>query len=234
MTNKKNHYIIELRSKNDKITERTGKMEKRYKSVDLSRFFDVTIATIGNWIKDGKLEAYQTVGGHYRFKGEDVLKFARKNGMMVPEELKMVSASPKAKYKVLVVDDEPDIVKALRSILEELSDGMEERFGLETAKNGMAAGIKLVEFMPDLVILDGRMPGIHGAELCKEIKSHERFNHVKVLGYTAFEEEGKKLEKAGADKILLKSSGRGDMDVLRRAVCKLLGIDLMKVNVAAK
>ncbi len=205
-------------------------MEKRYKSADLSRFFDVTIATIGNWIKDGKLEAYETVGGHYRFKAEDIVKFARKTGMPLPEELKKIGSSSTAKYRVLVVDDEVEIVNVLKLILKDLSEGIGERFGLETAKNGMEAGIKLVEFMPDLVILDGRMPGMHGSEFCKEIKSHERFNHVKVLAYTAYEEEAKKFEKAGADRILMKGEN-GDLDAIRRAVCKLLGIGILKVNI---
>ena len=83
------------------------------------------------------------------------------------------------KKRLLIVDDDPQILNMLGDILEDAG------YSLSFSANGEEALKKLEEEEFQLVISDVRMPGIDGFELLKAIK--ERFNSIKVIlmtGYT--------------------------------------------------
>jgi len=87
--------------------------------------------------------------------------------------------------KVLVADDEPNIVTALEFLL--------ERNGYEVyiARNGEAA-LKLVEqHQPDLVLLDVMMPGKSGYEVCARMRERAEWRHIKIVMLTA---KGREVE----------------------------------------
>jgi CheY-like chemotaxis protein/nitrogen-specific signal transduction histidine kinase len=67
--------------------------------------------------------------------------------------------------RVLVVDDEPNALSALASLLEE------EGFVVEAATNGVQALAKLREFAPDILVVDVEMPGLNGPDLVREIRA---------------------------------------------------------------
>jgi len=84
-----------------------------------------------------------------------------------------------AKQKILVVDDEEDILEILKYNLEK------EGFEVKTASDGNA-GIEMAEqFLPDVIILDIMMPFVNGINMCKEIKNDPRFKHIPVLFLSA-------------------------------------------------
>jgi len=81
--------------------------------------------------------------------------------------------------KILVVDDEGDILDLLRYNL------AKEGFSVFTAKDG-EEGFKLFKAIePNLAILDVVMPKMHWTELCLKIKSDERYRHIPVIMLTA-------------------------------------------------
>lgn len=80
--------------------------------------------------------------------------------------------------KILLVDDEKDIVEFLKYNLES------ENFQVITAFNGEAA-LKKLEENPDLVILDVMMPKLNGFEVCKRIRQDERYKELPVIFLTA-------------------------------------------------
>lgn len=82
------------------------------------------------------------------------------------------------KTKILLVDDEKDIVEFLQYNL------LQEGFEVITAYNGMEALKKLSE-KPDLVILDIMMPQLNGYDVCKKIRSLPEFRHTPVIFLTA-------------------------------------------------
>ncbi len=82
------------------------------------------------------------------------------------------------KTKILLVDDEPDIVEFLQYNL------MQEGFDVITAYDGKEALAKINE-KPDLIILDIMMPVLDGYEVCKRIRTTTGFEHTPVIFLTA-------------------------------------------------
>lgn len=85
--------------------------------------------------------------------------------------------------KILIVDDEPDILEFLQYNLEK------EGFRVVTASDG-EEGIKVAEKeKPDLIILDIMMPKIDGVEVCRQIRAKPAFDHTLIAFLTAREED---------------------------------------------
>jgi len=81
--------------------------------------------------------------------------------------------------RILVVDDEPEILKMLEKSLRA------EGHTVETARDGLEAEQKLKGPPPDLVVLDAMLPHVHGFELCSRIKGDARLRNVPVLMMSA-------------------------------------------------
>ncbi len=129
------------------------------------------------------------------------------------------------KYKILIVDDEKFIVSLVKEMMENM--GIEVR--IKTASNGMEAGYRLANFLPQLVILDAIMPGANGDVVCKMIRKNKALKETKILVFTGYPSEGDKLLKLGANKVIIKGSKDSRVDKFQKEVCRLLGIKKRKV-----
>lgn len=89
----------------------------------------------------------------------------------------------KMKKRILVVDDEKDIVDILKYNLER-----ESEFEVLTANNGRDA-LEIAESIPDLILLDIMMPELNGFEVCKQLKSNSDTSRIPVIFLTAKENE---------------------------------------------
>lgn len=86
-------------------------------------------------------------------------------------------------YKILLVDDEPDILDFLRYNLQK------EGYQVFTANDGVE-GLKAAEAArPDLVILDIMMPRMDGVELCRELRNRPEFANLLIIFLTARDED---------------------------------------------
>jgi two-component system sensor histidine kinase ChiS len=101
---------------------------------------------------------------------------------------------------VLVVDDEPDTVEFERTVLER------EGFRVLSAAGGQEALDLLGRESVDLVLLDLKMPGLDGIEVCRRIKEDPRFAHINVQVVTARSDEPmvRHSFQAGADGYVMK------------------------------
>ena len=152
----------------------------------------VTHRCVLKWIEEKKLKTYNTPGGHYRIHEIDFLDFLRKYNMPIPIAFRNSSE----KKRILIVDDDENMSKAIKRALIQ-----EKKYEVDTGNDGFEAGRKLIEFMPDLVILDIRMPGINGYEVIRRMKAIPQDSKIKIIALSAFfEEEGKgKILSMGAD-----------------------------------
>ncbi|MBW8907398.1 MAG: response regulator, partial [Betaproteobacteria bacterium] len=108
--------------------------------------------------------------------------------------------APQAAFRVLVVDDDPDMAALLAATVE--AEGMEA----EVVSSGGAAMTAVAEAPPDLVLLDVVMPGACGFEICRRLKNDPLTALIPIVLVTALEDRSSRLKgiEAGADDFLLK------------------------------
>ena len=109
--------------------------------------------------------------------------------------------------RVLVVDDEPNIVMSLRFLMER------EGFQVEVASTGQAAVAALDRDPADLVLLDIMMPELDGFEVCQRIRDNPAWCATKVVMLTA---KGRDVERdkglaIGADEYVTKPFSTRDL-----------------------
>jgi two-component system KDP operon response regulator KdpE len=99
--------------------------------------------------------------------------------------------------KILIVDDEPQITRVLRTAL------ATQGYSLRVAANGVEAMVAVHEWKPDLVITDVSMPQMNGVELCREIRS---ISEMPILVLSVRNQDRMKIEAldAGADDYVTK------------------------------
>ena len=109
--------------------------------------------------------------------------------------------------KILVVDDEVDLVKTLRFSLET------EGYTVLASYNGEDALNQARKENPDLVLLDIMLPKLDGYKVCRLLKFDERYKHIPILMLSAKTQEKDKIigMETGADEYITKPF---DMDEL--------------------
>lgn len=102
--------------------------------------------------------------------------------------------------KILIVDDEPDIVEFISYNLK--SKG----YLIATARDGVEAIRKAKEFRPDLILLDIMMPNKDGIETIKELRNQPEFDDTAIIFLTALNDEKYEIEglRIGADDYIAK------------------------------
>ncbi len=173
-----------------------------------ARHCQVSLPALKRWIRDGRLAAFKTPGGHARI---EVMEFQR---FLKQYEMPAYSI-PSSEAGILIVDDEPAIVDLLVDVLGRDSRG----FKLETATDGYEALIKVGAFKPALLILDVVMPKLDGIEVCHRLKADPETRHTKILGITGYPDMIPDLLQAGADACLAKPL---ELTQLRRELKRLL------------
>ena len=155
----------------------------------------VSQQTIIRCFDSGRLKGFRVPGSRFRrIPREALLAFMKDNGIP-PDSL------DNGKTKVLVVDDDPEIVELFVDVLER--DG---RFEVKTASTGYDAGMITQEFNPDLIILDYMLPDINGNVVCKTIRQKPEFEHTKIIIVSGVvnQDEINDLLKSGADDFVKK------------------------------
>jgi len=116
-------------------------------------------------------------------------------------------AAAQAAFRVLVVDDDPDMVSFLGMLL------ALEDMKVESAYDGAAALARIAAAPPDLILLDVVMPGMSGFELCERLKSDPATALIPVVLVTALEDHASRVRgiDTGADDFLSKPVNREEL-----------------------
>jgi excisionase family DNA binding protein len=126
---------------------------------DAARICRVTPMTVIRWIKEGKIPAFKTAGGHRRILYADLVRFCAARGIPFGGG-ELVEAG-----RVLVADAD----SAMREAIAEAVRAVDPGLTLEEAGDAFAAGRQLAEFHPSLIFLDQRLPGVDVHELCARL-----------------------------------------------------------------
>ena len=112
-----------------------------------------------------------------------------------------LDAIESGKRKVLIVDDDAEIVELLMDVLNK--DG---RFELKTASSGYEAGMATERFQPELILLDYMLPDVNGNIVCQTIKRNPQFENIKIIIISGVvkQDEIEQLLKSGAEDFIRK------------------------------
>jgi excisionase family DNA binding protein len=187
--------------------------DKRAKSIytthEVSRLLHVNPRSVINWIDQSLLSSYRTPGGHRRIRRDDLLAFLRKHQIPTPESL------VDEKFTVLVVDDEEEIIQIIKTFLQRQGG-----YEVASAADGITALIEVGRVKPDLLILDIKVPGVDGIEVCRRIKANAK-NKSAIIAVSGSSEGEAEVLKAGADAFMHKPI---DLEKLHTEVKRLLRV----------
>lgn len=130
--------------------------------------------------------------------------------------------------RILVVDDEPDLVELLRHHLQR------EHYEVAVANDGEAALAEARRRIPDLIVLDLMLPGIDGLEVCRRLRADTRTQHIPIVMLTAKGEETDAVIglAQGADDYVRKPFGIREL--LARVATRLRAAELKNSNEGPK
>jgi excisionase family DNA binding protein len=188
-------------------------MKTVFTTGEAAKICKVSQQTIIRCFDNGQLKGFRVPGSRFRrIPREALYKFMKDNG--IPTD-----ALESGKRKVLLVDDDVELVELMTKVLEE--DG---RFEVRIASNGFDAGMMVKEYRPDLIVLDVMLPDINGKEVCHRVRADTTLEDVRILCISGMIEEDKvhELKLSGADDFLHKPF---DIEELIDRMCTLLEIE---------
>jgi len=174
-----------------------------------AQYCNVSQATIINWIKQGKLKAYATPGGHHRILLPHFLSFLETYGMPVDSTLR-TSSRP----RVLVVSGSPSAARLVQTLQE---DG---RFDVAWADNDYEASAQVVRFGPDAVVLDTTSVALDCLALCRWLRVSLEREQIAVLAVGIPQDE-EATRAAGADAYLPAAAVAGRLGAELQALLAL-------------
>jgi len=155
----------------------------------------VSQQTIIRCFDSGRLEGFRVPGSKFRrIPRQSLVKFMKDNRIPLDN-------LESGKKKVLVVDDDAEIVELISDVLSR--DG---RYEVKTASSGYEAGIATQQFRPDLILLDYMLPDVNGNVVCRTIKRNPEFENTKIIIISGVvkQEEIDQLLKSGAEGFIKK------------------------------
>ena len=155
----------------------------------------VSQQTIIRCFDSGRLEGFRIPGSKFRrIPLQSLIKFMKTNNIPLDN-------LDSGKKKVLVVDDDPEIIELIVDIL-----SRDPRFEIRTASSGYDAGIMTQQFRPDLILLDYMLPDVNGNIVCQTIRKNVEFEDIKIIIVSGVvkQDEIDQLYKSGAEDFIRK------------------------------
>jgi len=155
----------------------------------------VSQQTIIRCFDAGRLEGFRIPGSRFRrIPRQSLIKFMSQNNIPLDN-------LDSGKKKVLIVDDDPEIVELLEEVL-----GRDQRYEIKTASSGYDAGMLTEQFRPDLILLDYMLPDVNGNIVCQTIRRNPEFASTKIIIVSGVvkEDEIEQLLKSGAEDFIRK------------------------------
>lgn len=162
----------------------------------------VSQQTIIRCFDAGRLQGFRVPGSRFRrIPRIELLRFMKAND--IPTE-----SLESAKKRVLVVDDDEQIVEMFLEVL-----GRDDRFEVQTAATGYDAGVLTEQFRPHLVLLDYMLPDINGNLVCDRIRANPDLAGTKIIIVSGVvkPDEIDALMESGADDFVKKPFDIGEL-----------------------
>ena len=171
------------------------KIKDLYTTGEAAEICNVSQQTIIRCFDAGRLDGFRIPGSKFRrIPRESLIKFMKENDIPL-------KALETGKKKVLIVDDDVEIVELIVDVL--TRDG---RFDVKSASSGYDAGIVTEQFHPDVIILDYMLPDVNGNIVCQTIRRNTELNDIRIIIVSGVvnPSEIEDLLKAGAEDFIKK------------------------------
>ena len=185
-------------------------MKELFTTGEAAEICRVSQQTIIRCFDAGRLEGFRVPGSRFRrIPRESLMKFMKSNSIPL-------DGLETGKKKILVVDDDAEIVDLLVEVL--TRDG---RFDVKTATSGYEAGIQTQRFRPDCILLDYMLPDVNGNVVCHTIRKNPEFENIRIIIVSGVikQEEIDQLLKSGAQDFIKKPF---DINDLINRICATL------------
>jgi len=127
--------------------------------------------TVTKWFDSGQLRGYRIPGSKdRRIPVDQLVRFLRANNMPVDGLVHF------NKTRVLIVDDEPELVDSLRDLL-----SREAHYEVASAATGFEAGIVAQRLKPHVILLDINLPDVSGEHVCRLLRTNPDLQMSKVI-----------------------------------------------------
>src|SRR2546423_10123708 len=162
---------------------------------EVAKICNVAPRTVSKWFDSGALHGYRIPGSKdRRIPLNQLIRFMKQHNM--PLNGLMTGCT-----RIMIVDDEQDIVEVLEKILED-----EAKYEVEVTKGGFAAGLTAEKFRPHVILLDVHLSDVDAREVAKQVKNNPDLQLTKVIAMSGkmTDEEAKGLTATGFDGFLRK------------------------------
>jgi len=173
----------------------TTKVKDVLTTGEVAKICNVAPRTVSKWFDSGALHGYRIPGSKdRRIPLNQLIRFMKQHGMPL-------NGLMTGQTRILIVDDEADIVEVLEKILEG-----EAKYEVEVSKGGFAAGVTADKFRPHVILIDMHLRDIDGKEVAKAVKANPDLQLTKVIAMSGkmTEDELKGLLPQGFDGFLKK------------------------------
>jgi len=171
------------------------KMKDLFTTGEAAEICRISQQTIIRCFDAGRLEGFRVPGSRFRrIPRQNLINFMKDNNIPL-------DSIESGKRKVLIVDDDAEIVELIVEVLER--DG---RFEVKTASSGYEAGMATQRFRPELILLDYMLPDVNGNVVCQTIRRNPEFENIKIVIVSGVvkEDEIAQLLKSGAEDFIRK------------------------------
>ncbi len=177
-------------------------------SYQVGALLQVNPSSINKWVKDGRIPAFRTPGGHRRIRAADLVAVLVHHNMPIPRTLAGAS-----KRRLLIVDDDPRQLEALGRLFKPNADRVE----VSLASNGVDALVQIGSLHPHVAVIDVVMPNVDGIEVCRRLKANPETAGIRIVLTTGqlTPDILDRAKAAGADAVTPKPL---DVDVVLREV----------------
>jgi excisionase family DNA binding protein len=163
---------------------------------EVARICKVAPRTVTKWFDSGQLRGYRIPGSKdRRIPVTQLIRFMRQNNMPLDGMMHFT------KTRILIVDDESEIVDMLRDLLSQ-----QTTYDVQVARNGFEAGLAAERIKPHVILLDINLGDINGKEVCKLVRMNPELQMTKVVAMSGqlTDDEAKALLTQGFEGFIKK------------------------------
>jgi excisionase family DNA binding protein len=173
----------------------------------------VSVPTVVNWTRAGRLDAHKTPGGHRRISREALQRFASEWEYPLPDSLR---SRPPSARGVVVIDPEPDYAELVIEMIS-IDGGAVDGWA---ATDALSAGLLIGRHRPAVVVLDIGMGGVDPVDLARRLDADSETAGTHLLGLTSVANGplARRVRDAGFTDVRPK----GDLAALVKSVRRLL------------